>query len=79
MHQPLIYLLDLGLTCGASGSLVFGGYCNCHRNCCPDNDVTRAMDEKRIQWMADDLILNRPALSRWHADYKAEFEAYMGA
>ena len=46
---------------------------------CPDNDVTRAMDEKRIQWMADDLILNRPALSRWHPDYKAEFEAYMGA
>jgi len=44
---------------------------------CPDNDVTRTMDEKRTQWMADDLILNRPALSRWHPDYKAAFEAYM--
>lgn len=44
---------------------------------CPDNDVTRAMDEKRIQWMADDLILNRPALSRWHPDYKDEFAAWM--
>jgi len=44
---------------------------------CPDNDVTRAMDEKRIRWMADDLILNRPALSRWHPDYKAEFEAFL--
>jgi NAD(P)-dependent dehydrogenase (short-subunit alcohol dehydrogenase family) len=44
---------------------------------CPDNDVTRAMDEKRIQWAADDLIRNRPALSRWRPDYKDEFAAYM--
>ncbi|MDR3512329.1 MAG: SDR family NAD(P)-dependent oxidoreductase [Caulobacteraceae bacterium] len=44
---------------------------------CPDNDVTRAMDEKRIQWMADDLIKNRPALSRWSPDYKDAFAAWM--
>lgn len=44
---------------------------------CPDNDVTRAMDEKRIQWAADDLILNRPALSRWHPDFKDAFAAHM--
>jgi NAD(P)-dependent dehydrogenase (short-subunit alcohol dehydrogenase family) len=44
---------------------------------CPDNDVTRAMDEKRIQWAADDLIKNRPALSRWHGDYKAAFGDWM--
>jgi len=44
---------------------------------CPDNDVTRAMDEKRIQWAADDLIRNRPALSRWHPDFKDAFAAYM--
>ncbi|MAN62900.1 MAG: short-chain dehydrogenase [Parvibaculum sp.] len=44
---------------------------------CPDNDVTREMDEKRIQWNADDLIKNRPALSRWHADYTGAFEAFM--
>jgi NAD(P)-dependent dehydrogenase (short-subunit alcohol dehydrogenase family) len=44
---------------------------------CPDNDVTRAMDEKRIQWAADDLIKNRPALSRWHADYKDAFAEWM--
>jgi NAD(P)-dependent dehydrogenase (short-subunit alcohol dehydrogenase family) len=31
---------------------------------CPDSAVTREMDEKRIQWAADDLIKNRPALSR---------------
>ncbi|HEX5378118.1 MAG TPA: SDR family NAD(P)-dependent oxidoreductase [Phenylobacterium sp.] len=44
---------------------------------CPDNDVTRDMDEKRIRWAADDLILNRPALSRWSAEYKDAFERFM--
>jgi short-subunit dehydrogenase len=46
---------------------------------CPDNDVTRDMDERRMQWAVDDIIKNRPALSRWHPDYKAEFEAFMAA
>jgi len=44
---------------------------------CPDNDVTRATDNKRIRWAAEDIIENRPALSRWHADYKDAFAAYM--
>jgi NAD(P)-dependent dehydrogenase (short-subunit alcohol dehydrogenase family) len=44
---------------------------------CPDNDVTRAMDEKRILWAAQDLIENRPALSRWHPDYKEAFAEFM--
>lgn len=44
---------------------------------CPDNDVTRAMDEKRMRWAMDDLILNRPALSRWHKDYKDKFAKFM--
>jgi NAD(P)-dependent dehydrogenase (short-subunit alcohol dehydrogenase family) len=42
---------------------------------CPDNDVTREMDEKRILWSAGDLVERRPALSRWHPDYKDAFEA----
>ncbi|MDP2009467.1 MAG: SDR family NAD(P)-dependent oxidoreductase [Phenylobacterium sp.] len=46
---------------------------------CPDNDVSREMDEKRIAWAADDLILNRPALSRWHPDHKAAFETFMAS
>lgn len=46
---------------------------------CPDNETTRAIDEKRIQWTADDLIKNRPALSRWHPDFKDAFAAYMAA
>jgi NAD(P)-dependent dehydrogenase (short-subunit alcohol dehydrogenase family) len=44
---------------------------------CPDNAVDRATDEKRIRWAADDIIENRPALSRWHPDYEAEFARYM--
>jgi NAD(P)-dependent dehydrogenase (short-subunit alcohol dehydrogenase family) len=44
---------------------------------CPDNSVTRAMDEKRMQWAVDDIVKNRPALSRWHKDYAAEFERFM--
>jgi NAD(P)-dependent dehydrogenase (short-subunit alcohol dehydrogenase family) len=44
---------------------------------CPDNDVTREMDEKRMRWAADDLILNRPALSRWSAEHKDAFARFM--
>lgn len=44
---------------------------------CPDNETPRPLDEKRIQWTADDLIKNRPALSRWHPDYEAEFKAFV--
>jgi NAD(P)-dependent dehydrogenase (short-subunit alcohol dehydrogenase family) len=44
---------------------------------CPDNAVDRAMDERRIRWAADDIILNRPALSRWHPDFEAAFARFM--
>ena len=44
---------------------------------CPDNDVDRATDEKRILWSANDIVANRPPLSRWHPDYKAAFDAFM--
>jgi NAD(P)-dependent dehydrogenase (short-subunit alcohol dehydrogenase family) len=44
---------------------------------CPDNDVTPEMDRKRIAWAAGDLIENRPALSRWHPDYKDAFDKHM--
>ena len=46
---------------------------------CPDNDVDRATDEKRMRWAMDDIIANRPALSRWHPDYKAAFDAFMSS
>lgn len=44
---------------------------------CPDNDVARETDEKRIRWAADDIVLNRPALSRWDARYTEAFAEYM--
>ena len=43
---------------------------------CPDNDVTRAADERRILWAAGDIVENRPPLSRWHADYQDAFAAF---
>jgi NAD(P)-dependent dehydrogenase (short-subunit alcohol dehydrogenase family) len=44
---------------------------------CPDNEVTRALDEKRIAWAAGDLIENRPPLSRWHPEYAESFQRYL--
>lgn len=46
---------------------------------CPDNDVDRATDERRMAWAAGDVIHNRPALSRWHPDYAEAFKAHMDA
>ena len=46
---------------------------------CPDNEVSAGMDRRRIEWSAGDLTRNRPALSRWHPDYEAEFTAYMSS
>ena len=44
---------------------------------CPDNDVPRALDERRIAWAAGDIIENRPPLSRWHPDYVDAFAAFL--
>jgi NAD(P)-dependent dehydrogenase (short-subunit alcohol dehydrogenase family) len=44
---------------------------------CPDNDVTREMDARRIAWNAADIVENRPALSRWHPDFGDAFKAHM--
>ena len=44
---------------------------------CPDNDVTSALDKKRIQWAAGDIVENRPPLSRWHPDYAAAFKKFV--
>ena len=43
---------------------------------CPDNDVPRSLDERRILWAAGDIVENRPALSRWHPDYADAFAAF---
>ena len=46
---------------------------------CPDNDVPRELDERRILWAAGDIVENRPPLSRWHPDYKEAFAKFAKA
>ena len=44
---------------------------------CPDNDVPRSLDERRIAWAAGDVVENRPPLSRWHPDYADAFAKFV--
>jgi NAD(P)-dependent dehydrogenase (short-subunit alcohol dehydrogenase family) len=44
---------------------------------CEDNETPRAVDEKRVLWTAGDIVENRPALSRWHPDWKERFDRFM--
>jgi NAD(P)-dependent dehydrogenase (short-subunit alcohol dehydrogenase family) len=44
---------------------------------CPDNDVPRQLDERRILWAAGDIVENRPPLSRWHPDYAEAFAKFV--
>jgi NAD(P)-dependent dehydrogenase (short-subunit alcohol dehydrogenase family) len=46
---------------------------------CPDNDVPRELDTRRILWAAGDIVENRPPLSRWHPDYKDAFAKFAKA
>lgn len=45
---------------------------------CPDNDVSRQLDERRIAWAAGDIIENRPPLSRWHPAWAEAFKRSIG-
>lgn len=44
---------------------------------CPDNETSLEQDRRRIAWAAGDVIENRPALSRWHPDFKDAFAEHM--
>ncbi len=44
---------------------------------CPDNDVSRWLDEKRMAWAIGDIIENRPPLSRWHPDFADAFADFL--
>jgi NAD(P)-dependent dehydrogenase (short-subunit alcohol dehydrogenase family) len=44
---------------------------------CPDNDVPRTLDERRMLWAIGDVVENRPALSRWHPDYADAFADFV--
>ena len=45
---------------------------------CPDGEVTPEMDRKRMLWATGDITDNRPALSRWHPNFKAAFDDFTG-
>lgn len=44
---------------------------------CEDNETPWELDQRRMQWAADDLIFKRPALSRWHKDHAEGFASYV--
>ena len=44
---------------------------------CPDNEVSRELDARRIEWAAHDIIDNRSALSRWDPAYADAFARFM--
>ncbi|MCS0496179.1 SDR family NAD(P)-dependent oxidoreductase [Ancylobacter sp. MQZ15Z-1] len=44
---------------------------------CPDNEVDRAIDIRRMRWGFGDILENRPALSRWHPDHADAFRRWM--
>ncbi len=44
---------------------------------CPDNMVPSELDAARILWGAQDMTQNRPALSRWHPDWKVRFDSFI--
>ncbi len=44
---------------------------------CPDGNVSSELDAARILWGAQDLAENRPALSRWHPEWKERFERFV--
>lgn len=61
-------VIDYFITCFTNGDFYI---------LCPDNEVTSEMDAKRIAWASQDIIENRPALSRWHSDWKNQFDSWM--
>jgi NAD(P)-dependent dehydrogenase (short-subunit alcohol dehydrogenase family) len=44
---------------------------------CPDNAVSSDLDARRLRWSVDDIIENRPALSRWHKDWRDRANAWL--
>jgi NAD(P)-dependent dehydrogenase (short-subunit alcohol dehydrogenase family) len=44
---------------------------------CADNAVSSDLDKRRLRWSIDDIIENRPALSRWHADWRDRANAWL--
>ena len=46
---------------------------------CPDNEVDRMTDLKRMRWGAGEIVDSCPGLSRWHPDYADAFQVWVQA
>lgn len=44
---------------------------------CPDNDVDEETDKKRMLWSVGDVVEGRPALTRWHEEWKTQAQEWM--
>ncbi|KAF7118896.1 hypothetical protein CNMCM5793_008532 [Aspergillus hiratsukae] len=44
---------------------------------CPDNETDMALDQARMQWASDDVVQDRPALSRWEDKWKGRAEEWI--
>ncbi len=43
------------------------------------NELMQDLDRLRIKWAAGDIVEGRPALSRWHPEWKASFDEYVSS
>ncbi|PWN90182.1 NAD(P)-binding protein [Acaromyces ingoldii] len=44
---------------------------------CPDNETPKETDLKRMEWNVNDVLQDRPPLSRWHPDHSDAFNDFM--
>ncbi|GAA5978782.1 hypothetical protein JCM5350_004819 [Sporobolomyces pararoseus] len=44
---------------------------------CPDNDVKWELDQARMRYNLDDILLKRPALSRWNPEYAEQYNQFV--
>ena len=46
---------------------------------CPDNETSLDVDNVRMRWAMDDIVEDRPPLSRWHPEYNPKFKEKLEA
>lgn len=44
---------------------------------CVDNETSLKEDHAKLEWHYQDIIQNRPALSRWHVNYTDKFNTFL--
>jgi short-subunit dehydrogenase len=44
---------------------------------CPDNEIDALADKARMTWAMQDIMEDRPPMSRWHPEWKGEFDKFL--